>query len=49
MKNITEIDKSLEEAGLLIKCVSETKSKDEVKQKKGEFIHMFLGTLGTSL
>ena len=41
-------NKSLEEAGLLIKGVSET-IENEVKGQKDEFLDMSLGTLGASL
>ena len=39
---------SLEESGLLIKGVSET-IENETKNQNGEFLGMFLGTLGASL
>ena len=48
MNNIMKIFKSLEDAGLLIKDVSET-VKSEPKEQKGGFLGMFLDTLGTSL
>ena len=38
----------LEESGLLIKDISKT-IKNEVKQQKGRFLCMLLGTLGASL
>ena len=41
-------NKSLEEAGLLIKGVSET-IENEVKGQKDGFLDMSLGTLGSSL
>ena len=47
-KDIMKIIKSLEESGLLIKSVSKT-VKNEIKNKKGGFLSMFLGTLGASL
>ena len=47
-KDIMKIIKSLEESGLLIKNVSKT-VKNEIKNKKGGFLSMFLGTLGASL
>ena len=40
--------KSLEDSGLLLKGVSET-VQNEIKQKKGGFRSMLLGTLGASL
>ena len=43
-----KIVKSLEGSGLLIKGVSET-IKNETKKQKGEFLGIFLGTLGASL
>ena len=45
---IQKIIKSLEESGLLIKGVSET-IKNEVKEQKGGFIRILLGTLGGGL
>ena len=48
MNDIMKIIKSLEEPGLLIKCVSET-IKNYVKEQKGRFLGMLLGTLGASL
>ena len=47
-KDIMKIIKSLEESDLLIKSVSKT-VKNEIKNKKGGFLSMFLGTLGASL
>ena len=44
---ILEIVKSLKEPGLLLKRVSET-IKNEVKEQKGGFLVMLLGTLGAS-
>ena len=43
-----KIIKSLEESGLLIKGVSKT-IKYEVKEQKGGFLRILLGTLGASL
>ena len=43
-----KIIKSLEDAGLLIKRVSET-IENEAKEQKGGFLGMLLGTLGASL
>ena len=48
MNYITKIVKSLEESCLLTKGVSETTQK-EVKEQKGGFLGMLLGTLGASL
>ena len=48
MNDFIKIIKSLEESGLLIKGVRET-NKNEVKEQKGGFICMLLGTLGSSL
>ena len=48
MNDIMKIVKSLEESGLLIKGVRET-IKNEARVHKGEFLGMFLGTLGDSL
>ena len=48
MKEITEIVKSLEDSGLLLKGVSET-IQNEAKEQKGGFLSMLLGTLGASL
>ena len=45
---ITKIVKSLEESCLSIKGVSET-IQNEVKEQKGQFLGMLLGTLGASL
>ena len=48
MQDILKIVKPLEDSGLLLKGVSET-IRDEVKEQKGGFLSMFLGTLGASL
>ena len=48
MNYITKIVKSLEESCLSIKGVSET-IQNEVKEQKGQFLGMLLGTLGASL
>ena len=45
--NIKKV-KSLEDSGLLLKGVSET-VQNEVKEQKGRFLGMLLGTLGASL
>ena len=47
MEDIIKIIKSLEDSGLLIKGVTETVQND-VKEQKGEFLSMLLGTLGAS-
>ena len=46
--DIIKIIKPLEDSGLLLKGVNET-VQNEVKQQKGGFLSMLLGTLGTSL
>ena len=48
MEDITKIDKSLKDSGLLLKGVSETIQNEANKQKEG-FLTMLLGTLGASL
>ena len=48
MEDIKNIVKSLEVSGLLLKGVSKT-IKNEVKEQKGGFQRMLLGTLGSSL
>ena len=48
MEDIMKIVKSLEDSGLLIKCVSKT-IQNESKEKKGGFLGMLLSTLGASL
>ena len=48
MKDIIKIVKSLEDSGLLLKGVTET-VQNEVKEQKGGFLSMSLGTLGASL
>ena len=48
IENIIEIVKYLEDSGLLLKGVTET-VQNEVKEEKGWFLSMLLGTLGTSL
>ena len=45
INNFMNIVKSLEESGLLIKDVN----KNEVKEQKGRFLSMLLGTLGASI
>ena len=46
--DIIKIVKSLEDSGLLLKGVNET-VENEVKEQKGGFLSMLLGTLGASL
>ena len=48
IEGITEIVKSLEDSGLLLKGVTET-VQNEAKEQKGGFLSMLLGTLGASL
>ena len=48
MEDIIKIIKSLEDSGLLLKGVTET-VQNEVKEQKGGFLSMLLGTLGASL
>ena len=48
IEDIIEIVKSLEDSGLLLKGVTET-VQNEVKEQKGGFLSMLLGTLGASL
>ena len=43
-----KIVKSLEDSGLLLDGITET-VKNEVKEQKGGFLSMLLGTLGASL
>ena len=45
--NIMKIIKSLEESGLLLKCVRET-IKNETKDQRGGFLCMLLDTLSAS-
>ena len=47
-EDIIKIVKSFEDSGLLLKGVTET-VQNEVKEQKGGFLGMLLGTLGTSL
>ena len=46
--DIVKIVKSLEDSGLLLKGITET-IQNEVKEQKGGFLSMLLGTLGASL
>ena len=48
MEDISKIVKSLEGSGLLLKGVTET-VQNEVKEQKGGFLSMLLGTLDASL
>ena len=48
MEDLIKIVKSLEDSGLLLKEVTET-VQNEVKEQKGGFLSMLLGTLGASL
>ena len=48
MNDIIKIIKYLEDSGLLLKGVTET-VQNEVKEQKGRFLSMLLGTLGASL
>ena len=48
VNGIMKIFKSLEESGFLIKDISKA-IKNEVKEQKGGFLSMLLGTLGASL
>ena len=48
IEDITKIVKSLEDSDLLLKGVTET-VQNEVKEQKGGFLSMLLGTLGASL
>ena len=48
IEDIIQINKSLEDSGLLLKGVTET-VQIEVKEQKGGFLSMILGTLGASL
>ena len=43
-----KIVKSFEDSGILLNGITET-VKDEVKEQKGGFLSMLLGTLGASL
>ena len=48
MEDLIKIVKSLEDSGLLLKGVIES-VQNEVKEQKGGFLSMLLGTLGASL
>ena len=47
MEDLIKIVKSLEDSGLLLKGVPEI-AQNEVKEQKGGFLSMLLGTLGAS-
>ena len=48
IKDLIKIVKSLENSGLLLKGVTES-VQNEIKEQKGGFLSMLLGTLGASL
>ena len=48
IEDLIKIVKSLEDSGLLLKGVTET-VQNEIKEQKGGFLSMLLGTLGVSL
>ena len=48
MEDIAKTVKSLDDSGLLLEGVSDI-IKNEVKEQKGGFLRMLLGTLGASL
>ena len=48
MDDLIEIVKSLEDSGLLLKGVTES-VQNEVKEQRGGFLSMLLGTIGASL
>ena len=48
MQHFLKIVKSLEDSDILLDGITET-VKNEVKEQKGGFLSMFLGTLGASL
>ena len=48
IEDIIKIVKSLEDSGLLVEGVTET-VQNKVKEQKGGFLSMLLGTLGASL
>ena len=48
MEGLIKIVKSFEDSGLLLKGVTES-VQNEVKEQKGGFLSMLLGTLGASL
>ena len=48
MEDLIKIVKSLEDSGLLLKGITES-VQNEVKDQKGGFLSMLLGTLGATL
>ena len=48
MQDLLKTVKSLEDSGLLLDGITET-VKNEIKEQKGGFLNMLLGTLGASL
>ena len=48
MQDVSKLVKSLEDSGMLLDGITET-VKNEVKEQKGGFLSMLLGTLGASL
>ena len=48
MQDLLKIVKSLKDSGILLNGITET-VKNEVKEQKGGFLSMLLGTLGASL
>ena len=48
MQDLLKIVKSLEDSGILLNGITES-VKNEVKEQKGGFLSMLLGTLGASL
>ena len=48
IEDLIEIVKLLEDSGLLLKGVIES-AQNEIKEQKGGFLSMLLGTLGASL
>ena len=48
MQDLLKIVKSLEDSGILLDGITET-IKNEVKEHKGGFLSMLLGTLGAAL
>ena len=48
MNDILEIVQAIEDSNILLKGVTKT-TKNEIKEQKGGFLSMLLGTLGASL
>ena len=48
MQDLLKVVKSLEDSGILLDGITET-VKNEVKEQKGGFLSMLLGTLGARL